>query len=398
MKKSSILPFIFLAVCGGMSVGIAHIAIILYAVYLGANASEIGFIGGAQGIGVLAMALPVGFFIDHFGARTIYVLGGVLGALIYMLMPLIHTPQFLFAAVIVSGLFMAFRLISMNSIFFDYLKIIGSERGGWYRGSHSIGMVFLGPIIGGFIIKYAGYKGAFLAAGLSFLATVVVARIALTGKIKEEGAVFSFDSLFSQIKALIKNKDLVEASVIEGVSIIASSCFNTFIVVIVLRAFHMSKDVAALFLSVQGIVIVISLFSLDILLRRIGARSFYLSGISIIMFGLFILGVAPNLLWLWGGAVVLGVGLGMLTIVNVSRVAGTGSKKGKIAGYFSLFTMTGGIVGPVLGGFIGGIFGLQAIFWFLIPLFFVLGFKINNSFLKRGALNEVVRYSQTKNL
>jgi MFS family permease len=138
----------------------------------------------------------------------------------------------------------------------------------------------------------------------------------------------------------------------------------------------LSKEVAALFISTEGIIFILAVFLLDTLLRKIGQRNFYLLSISTVILGLIPLGGARNSVGLWVGTTFLGIGLGMFNIINVSRIANIDSKKGKLAGFFTLFTVIGAMLGPILGGFIGDVFGLQSIFWALVPLFFILGLKI----------------------
>lgn len=369
-----LLNFMFLAICGGVGAGISQIAVTLYAINLGANSSEIGLIQGVQSIGIFLTVLPMGFLVDHFGAKKIFIIGGLIGALIYLFLPLANTPQLLLIFTAVLGFFMSFRFVSMNSIFLDYLKVNGNEKAGWYRASHSIGLAFLGPILGGYLVKSIGYNWTFIMVSMFFVVAVITAKFVLTGRQKDYTniTVFSFNSTFTHIKSLLKNKDLIEASVIEGIAVIAFSCFTTFIVVIALRVFNLPQEIAALFISVQGIFFIFSLLSLGALLKKFGQRNFYLLGIVAIILGLILLGGAKNPLWLWPGSVFFGAGIGMLNLINVTRVSNIDGKKGRVAGVFSFFTVTGMILGPILGGFIGGVFGLQTIFLLLIPLFFIL--------------------------
>lgn len=394
-RNKLILRFMSLAVCAGTSVGISQIAVNLYAINLGANSSQIGLIGGLPGMGVMLMVLPLGFLVDRFGARRMFIIGCLFGALIYLFLPLANTPKLLLIGTVAIGFFISFRFVSMSSIFLDYLKEIGNEKAGWYRGSHSIGMVFLGPILGSYLVKHINYNWTFYSVSLLLLVTVIIAGFVLTDRQKDNAiTVFSFNSTFTHIKSLLKNKNLVEASLAESLAIMAFSSFNTFMVVVALRIFYLSKEVAALFLSIQGAVFILSVFSLDALLKRIGQKRFYLFSISVVILGLILLGGARTPVYLWIGTIFLGMGLGMLNIINVSRLANIDAKKGQIAGFFSLFTMAGGMLGPILGGFIGSIFGLQSIFWVLIPLFFILGakiyFKSNNS-IEELVFNEITK-------
>lgn len=377
-RNKFLLKFMFLAICGGVGAGISQIAVTLYAINLGANSSEIGLINGVQSIGIFLTVLPMGFLVDHFGAKKIFIIGGSIGALVYLFLPLANTPQLLLIFTAILGFFMSFRFVSMNSVFLDYLNYNGNEKAGWYRASHSIGISFLGPILGAYLVKNLGYGLTFLIVSLLFIITVITAKFVLTGRQKEDAdiTIFSFNSTFIHIKSLLRNKNLVDASIIEGSAVIAFSCFTTFIVVIALRTFNLPQEISALFISVLGMFFIFSLLSLGTLLKKLGQKNFYLLSILAIILGLILLGVAKDSVWLWPGSIFFGIGLGMLNLINVTRVSNIDGKKGKVAGVFSFFTVTGMIIGPILGGFIGSAFGLQAIFLALIPLFFILLLKI----------------------
>ena len=73
-------------------------------------------------------------------------------------------------------------------------------------------------------------------------------------------------------------------------------------------------------------------------------------------------------------SVVLGIGGGMITLITFTQVGNIEGEKGKIAGVFSCGLGIASIFGPTLGGIIGDIFNVQAIFLSFVPLFGVLSF------------------------
>jgi sulfonate transport system permease protein len=376
-QNKLILQFLSLATFAGITVGISQIAVNLYAINLGANSSWLGLIGGLPGLGVILIVLPMGFLVDRFGARKMFIIGAASGVLIYLVLPSANTPLLLLLLMMLSGFFISFRFVSMNSVFLDYLKENGNAKAGWFRGSHSIGMAFLGPLLGSYLIKQINFHWTFYTISFLLVITIIIAWFVLKdGKEDKSITIFSFSQAFGHIKSLIRNKELVEASLAESLAIMTFSVFNVFMIAIALRVFHFPKEVAALFISVQGALYILSVFSLDILLRRIGQRNFYLVSTSSIILSLLLLGGAREPIGLWIGTIFLGTGLGMLNIINISRLARIDGKKGRVSGFFSLFTWSGGIIGPLLGGFIGSVFGLQAIFFFLVPLFLVFWIKI----------------------
>lgn len=377
-KDIFLLKFMFLALCGGLGAGMSQIVITLYAVSLGASSSEIGLIQGLPNIGVFLTVLPMGFLVDHYGAKRIFMWGGLLGAFIYLFMTLAATPSILLLVAVVFGLFMSFRFVSMNSVFLDYLETNGTDKAGWYRASHSVGLSLIGPMLGGYLANAIGYRWSFVTVSVLFVVAVVAAKYVLIGSSKKDAGitVFSFNGTFGHVKTLLKNKDLVEASLIESTAVMAYSCFTAFIVVIALRVFHLPEETSALFISINGAFFTLALFSLGSLYKRIGQRKMYLLAITSIVTGLLLIGLASDPQMLFPGSMFLGTGLGSMNLINVTRTSNINGKKGKVAGVFSFFTVAGMIIGPIAGGFVGGMLGLQTVFLLLVPVFFVLGIRI----------------------
>ncbi len=366
--------FLFLSFFSGIFVGMSAIVINLYAVHMEAGAAQIGLITGMQGFGVLITGIPFGILIDRYGAKVVYVLGGLIGSTVFLFVPMATTPWTLLAVTFVVGLFASMRYVSMNSIFFEHLELIGNNKSGWYKGAQSAGMVFIGPVLGIFLVNHIGFRFTFYTIGMWILVTAIIAHVILTQReVERELEAFTWLGTVHQLKGLLKNRLLVTTSIVEFVALSANACFSGFIIAIALRVFHLPKESAALFISTQGVVFVVTVFSLNAWLSRLGERYWYMTAIGVIVSGLLFLGLAAAPLQLWLGAVLLGAGLGMINIVNVARIARSGHKKGKVAGFFSLFSMGGGMAGPVIGGFIGTVYGLQATYLCLVPVFLALG-------------------------
>ncbi|HEY3491221.1 MAG TPA: MFS transporter [Candidatus Deferrimicrobiaceae bacterium] len=374
--KSMLHRFMLLSILGGMGMGVSQIAVTLYAVSLGADASQIGLIGGIQGVGLLLTVLPVGFLVDRFGPRVVFLFGGLMSALIYLAFPYVRTAQLLIAFVAVIGFFTSFRFISMSSVFLEFLESCGNEKAGWQRGSHSTGLVFLGPMAGAFLARHAGYTATFYAVSGSLVALILGAAVVFPGRPNEPSR-HSFRETLAHIGGMFKDRNLVEASLAEGLALATFSCFNAFIVVIAIRTFGLSAQGAAMFVSLEGIVFIATLFSLWRLVARLGQRRFYLLSIGILVAGLSLLSISRHPAFPAAGTVLVGIGLGMFNLVNVTRIGATPGRKGKVAGLFALFTVGGSILGPIAGGYIGKAFGPGAIFPAFIPLFLAFGLRLH---------------------
>jgi MFS family permease len=396
MKKNVIenkvmFQFLLLSLFGGMAMGVSQIAITLFAIELRATTAQIGLIGGVQGIGLLLTVLPIGFLVDHVGPRKVFIVGAIITALLYLLFPFARSSNSLLYFVGVIGIFTSFRFIPLSTVFLDIVRTVGSDKAGWQRGSNSFGLVFLGPLFGASMSKWWGFDVTF------YVISGIVLLLALSA-----AAVFpditptksKLGESVSNLKIFFKTKNILEAASAETLAIATFSCFNAFIVVIAIRVFHFSPQTASLFVSFQGMVYITTLFSLWRLLDTLGQRHFYLISIMIVVVGLSLLSCLWHPAFLLVGSIFIGIGLGMFNLINVSRIAEANSEKGKTAGLFAMFTVSGAIIGPVIGGFAGGLIGTSAIFLIFIPIYLVLALK----FFFTKQQNQKTNFKESKNI
>ncbi|MFZ4525369.1 MAG: MFS transporter [Chlorobium sp.] len=370
-----LVQFMFLSVLGGMGMGVAQIAVTLYAVKLGATSSQIGLIGGAQGIGLLFTVLPIGFLVDHVGPRKVFVFGAVASGILYLFFPWANSAQTLCYFVAIVGFFTAFRFIPMSSVFLEFVRSVGSDKAGWQRGSHSFGLVFLGPLFGASISKYWGFTTTFYLVSSSIV-LLILGAIAIFPDAKRS-TTSTLAERWTHVKELFNDQNILEASGAEALALATFSCFNAFIIVIAIRVFHIPAQAASLFVSLEGLIFIATLFTLWRLLDRLGQRRFYLVSIAFVVAGLILLSCIWHPVFLVTGTVFVGIGLGMFNLVNVTRIANAHVDKGKTAGIFAMFTVAGSIIGPVIGGFAGELFGIWSVFLLFIPLYLALAVKLS---------------------
>jgi len=374
-ENKLLLQFMLFSVLGGMGMGVAQMAITLYAVALGATASQIGLIGGVQGIGLLLTVLPIGFLVDYIGPRKVFVFGVLVSAFIYLLFPFAHSSNALLCFVALIGFFTSFRFIPMTSAFLEFVRQVGSKKAGWQRGSLSFGLVFLGPLCGASISKYWGFSITFYVVSASVFLLIFGAS-AFFPDSKRSGAVTIAES-FANVKEFFRDRNILEASSAEALALATFSCFNAFIVVIAIRIFHFTTQLSSLFVSFEGVIFIATLFTLGRVLEKLGQRYFYLTAIAIVITGLILISCIWHPAFLVAGTLLIGIGLGMFNLVNVTRLANANAEKGKTAAVFSMFTMLGAIIGPVIGGIAGELFGTYAVFLIFIPLYMAFALKIH---------------------
>jgi predicted MFS family arabinose efflux permease len=370
VNKKILFQFMLLSVISGMSAGMSQIVLTLYAVSQGATSSRIGLIVGMHGFGLLFTVLPVGFIVDHIGPRKVFIFGASSTALIYLLFPLARTFPLLCVFAGLVGFFTAFRFVPLSSVVIEFVRNTGSDKAGLLRGSNSLGVVLFGPMLGACLSRYIGFDNAFHV--LVFIALLLVAGALVTLPDSRRSESFSISSRLSEAKKLFGNRSIVAASLAESLGGATLACFNAFAVVIAIRVMHIPVQFASVLVSLQGLTFIATLFTLSRLLDGLGHRSSSLISIGIIMTALLLLSCVQHPAFLFAGSICLGVGLGIFNLVNITRIAHANVSKGGSAGIFALFSVSGSIIGPVIGGFAGEHFGTSNVFFTFVPLYLAL--------------------------
>ncbi|MCZ7406001.1 MAG: MFS transporter [Candidatus Methanoperedens sp.] len=354
----------------GIAMGMMNLIIPIYALSLNASSTEIGLIKGISGIGDLLVVLPAGFMVDYLGSKKMYSVSAVMGSLIIFLISYVSNIELLLLIMVFFGMARTLRTTSLNADFFKHANTIGIKKGGWFKGSMSVGGALIGPILGGVAIVAMSYKSYFALASVFLLAPflVILARINGGSNLPVKPKNFGLADASNHYKALAKNRSLVSATIIESINGAFFITFSTFIVVLVIKDLSLSPDVAAMLIALKGGATICVVFFCGQLLRKNNANLYLVSFIVTIL-SLLVLGMSRDILQLGIASVVLGLSSGLITLITFTQLANIDGEKGKIAGIFSFGFAMGSILGPTLGGIIGDVYGVQTIFLSFIPLF-----------------------------
>lgn len=289
--------------------------------------------------------------------------------------------RFLLLAMVLYGMAGTLRSTSLSAAFLKNLTFIGTKRAGWYQGSMTLGGSFIGPLIGGIAAIAMGFSNYFILTSAFLLLPLIVINIFTDRKNNSPAKLrnSSFIDASSQYKALIKNQILISTTLIESLNIALFITFTTFITVLAIRDLGLSPDIAAMLISLRGGATIFVVFFCGQLLSR-NNNNLYLFSFILIIFALFLLGISTNSSLLAIASIILGIGTGLIGLIDFSRVGNIDGEKGKIAGIFSFGQGTGAIIGPTLGGIIGDGFGVQKIFLaFMLPYFMLVVYAFINS-------------------
>lgn len=363
-----ILGFVALACCAGLGVGVARVVTSLYAVELHASELQLGLIAAAQSLGVLLMGLPIGILVQRYGPKRMFALGGLLAAVVYALIPLYQHTVYLIVCTLLISLCMPMRFVSLNTVFMGHLETLGAAKAGWFRGTHMMGFFLLGPLLAVSLIQAAGFSGAFwLVAGIfvlpAFLAPLAFAGYqppALAGKAPQ----LHWQEITQQLRLFKQDKELRYASAIELSSNAVMAYYGFFIIVIAIKNYGFSEAAAASLVTAQGSVFVLALFTMGAFLARWGMKRFYQAGFALVALSSLCLAMPSVAALLWVGSLGLGIGLGMLHIVNFTMFAKVGERLGiaRVSGMTAMVGPTGGLLGSIIGGWLGHRWGLQSLF------------------------------------
>ncbi|WP_326537532.1 MFS transporter [Pseudorhodoferax sp.] len=373
-RNRFLLVFALLASLMGTSVGVAKIVSSLYAIELGATAGQLGLIAGGQLVGTLAMSIPVGFLVEHYGPARLFVLGSALAGLTYALVPAVQSVGFLLGCITAVSFFMPLRFVSLNAVFFEQVRHLGEGKAGWYRGTHMSGMFLIGPAVAVGLVGALGYAGTWWVLAASFALTIALSPIVFGryGTLPSSGTARPGPrEMLRDLRLLWRDDALRQTCVADFWASAATLYQSTFIVAIALQTLRLDAAHASGYVTATGLAYILTLFFAGTAVRRAGLRAGYVAGFVLVVGAMLLQGGARTPAGLWPGVLLHGLGMGVLQTVTLVRVARAGARlgQGRVSGVNLLAMPIGALAGGTLGGLLGGVIGLQNMFYVFVPVF-----------------------------
>jgi predicted MFS family arabinose efflux permease len=255
-----------------------------------------------------------------------------------------------------------------------------ARKAGWYRGTHVAGMFLVGPVLAASAIKALLFPGTYFLIAALFALSVALSPIVFCQHVsaREVHAELGLRELRARLFLLATDADLRSACVVEFAAQALNNFYTFFIVVIAVSSLGLGPGEAAGLVAAQGFSYVFALFALGPAAGRLGALRVHVGSCAVIGCSLLLLGTSSRLPLLWLGGAALGLGLGMLQVVNLTRFARIGARigRGKTAGMNALVGPAGGLAGSLLGGWLGQSVGLQRVFLLFVPLVVLLARRL----------------------
>lgn len=350
----------------GFGLGMSQVATSLTALHLGATPVQIALIAAAQNIGTMLSSIQAGILIDQFGPTRPYLVGSGIIALVYFAVPLSPSPWWLLACTALVSLLMPFRFVSMTATFLGNLHSVGEAKAGWQRGSHMIGMFLLGPAVGAWTISVLGFEPTWWIVGGLAVATTLAGPLLFARHPARRGSgpKLTLAGIASQVALLWKTPLLRQCSTIDFLVQTATAFFSFFMVVIAVRSLGISPLEATHFVNAKGLTFILALLFLGGFASRLGPSATIHSSLVLLLLALVALTFGRTIPVLVAASLLLGLGLGLVQITNLTRHARIGAKigLGRIAGVTPLVATLGSLVGNLGGGLLGSLIGLQNVF------------------------------------
>jgi len=376
--------FLLLSAGTGVSVGVLALALPLYALALSATPAEVGLIRAASGVGMLLAVIPAGFLVDRFGAKAMFHAGSLAVILCVIAYRFASEPLALVGVALFEGAFRSLEFNALTATFLLALPRFGMKTVGWHKGALSLGLSFVGPLLGGALLGGMNFHAVFgVVVALMLVPNVLMMLIGrmLTGAgpsphTRASGTLASILSHFGDISTLVRQPNVAGCLGAEALVTATFSAFTTFIVVIAVSVLDMTPIAASVLAATEGATFIVTVFTAGGLIQRLSHRAAILLGVAISTPSLACLsstGAAPVL---FAAALALGFGLGLLNLVTTTRASSLPGEKGKIASLFMAAAGIGGATGPAFGGAVAGWFGAPAVFVAFVPLYALLAASV----------------------
>ncbi|MFT4046974.1 MAG: MFS transporter [Solimonas sp.] len=389
--------FISLSLLSGITIGMNKVLGTLLGVHLGVAHWQLGVIGGAETFAMALGTLPAGWLLSRGNPKMLYAIVSLALTALFFVLPHIPSWEFVALTMFIVGLCISMRVVAVSTVFMVRLPELGQNRAGWYKGTLTLGMQFLGPLIGNELIVRLGLNWGFATSGLMFVALALLGWSVLPESNRPRapaGTGKPAVPLPGSLRELLAMRDVRRTYLFEILGSITSASYATFSIVIAVEVLHWPLHRGVWLMAVQGIAYVgVLLGAGRLLLLRERVPLYYQLGHVLIVAGLLLLGTTHVAATFVLASICFGIGLGLNNLINFSRLSQAPVDKARASAQLTLFGMLGSTFGAVSAGTLSGWFGLQGVYLLWIVPWVLLwpGWQRWPALLAQGAQSLIER-------
>ena len=360
--------FTTLALISGLTIGLSKVVTQFFALNIGATPFQIGLIVAMESIGMVLVTVPAGFIIAKFGARRVYAIASLGPLLVNLALPFASTWIALAGALLLIGLCIPFRIVSMNATFLTNLPRVGVSKAGWYRAALTAGLSLLGPALANLLVSHIAYGWNFVLIAALFGLMGFGSLFFFGDEAPPQTAALTPGHILTTARHLLRNRDVSESCLLEFTSSATGSLFSAFIIVTAGTIAGLTRADGVTIMLFQGATAVTMLFVAGGLTRKLDKWHGYAIGLISATVALVLLGTVKSV-WLLGlGAIFLSAGAAIVHLINMRLLSTHSGEKSQISGLYNLASMSGSVFGAITGGLMTRFTAVQNIYLLWLPL------------------------------
>lgn len=367
----NVSPFIILCSAGLFAIFSSTISkspvLPLFASHLGADPAGVGFVASVSAFAGVVFSIPAGILSDRFGKKKMLLISSAIfssAPFLYLFVTEIRQLAIIrFYHGFATAIFMPVAMALVSDL---YHKERG-EKMGWFSTATLAGR-FLAPVTGGIIISALAfdtalsYRSVYILCGIAGIAAFIFA-FNMPEPVKTQNKAQPWKETFSSFSAVINNKGILVTSAVEAFILFAYGTFETFLPLYSLKKGLTPYDVG-IFLSAQVIALALSKPAMGKFSDRHGRQPQIFGGalIGAACIGAFSFfsSFFPMLLL----SMAFGLSLSVVTSATSALIADLSKResRGSAMGLLGSVMDIGHTAGPLVSGFIAGLWGYPLAF------------------------------------
>jgi MFS family permease len=338
----------------------ARVVLTLYALELGAPAYAVGLIGGLLFLFPLLLSWPVGKLADRRGARGLLLFAAVCGGVSLVIPYFVRELAALYAAAALNGLALAFYHVTLQNLVGTLSKPEDRPRNFSYFSLTGSATNFLGPLIGGVAIDYAGHAVACLVIAAPSL--VAVALLLVWGRVFPPGKPGAPRS--GGGRGMLGDREVWRMLAVSGLVQLGSDLYAFFLPIHGHSVGLSASAIGAILATLAAASFIVRLFFARLVKQVPAARllsvSLCVGAAGFVLVPFFSHPLALAAISFFFG---LGIGLGIPLTVMLMFSRSAEGQSGQALGLRLTSNNFVRLAGPIVFGAVGSAFGLPPVFW-----------------------------------
>jgi MFS family permease len=333
----------------------------LYALHLGASATEVGVIGGLLFLFPLLLSWPIGALADRVASRGLLTFASACGA-VSLALPyfMASLPAFYIAAAL-NGLALAFFHVTLQNLVGTLSK--PEERPRNFSNFSLTGSVtnFVGPLVAGLSIDHIGHALSCLVIAVPSVAAV--ALLLVWGRALPPGNPHATRAAGGGLKTLA-DREVRRMLLVSGMVQLGTDLFQFYLPIYGHSVGLSASAIGAILATLATASFVVRLF-LARLVKQVAEEKllawvFFMGAIGFSLVPFFTHPVALGAIAFFFG---LGMGIGIPLTVMLMFSRSAEGRSGQTLGLRLTANNFVRVTGPIVFGAVGSAFGLPPVFW-----------------------------------